>query len=867
MQSRLEALQKTHALYRKARELHREQSMGGGLPASPPPTVRAATSTSRFAYSADRPPYANSSTPVMTKYASTPLAGLTPRQQTQSTLAGTLRSLRGQPDEAPQATPGTEPRRATLEGIRSPLEAQLLGLLGAASGLEQERDELLAALRQADTDFQAVTEEASLLRGENEELRQTIKDLEETAEASAGSADGNDEAAAELLYEAQRRVDDLAAQLEDERRDREALEALVEERTAALNHLEEKYHEILHLRGGGGTGDGGVDHDEGVGDDAHEDDETDAAGEEGDEEGVNRQGDEALDNQSSALASLADDALDLGALEIAATNAPATTGASARARAPQTFPDPPGAQPDVTSSAPTSDLAPAPGTPSAPKGQPALGKLQWFGFRLPSTEESAPTSSFRTKFPPMACALGDSGTMVLAGGGGASKTGIPNAIVFCAVPDGSGCVQLAHHGTGLEAVTGVALSAAARVLACVQGDGVEMYELLPISEALPTGAPDVPPPPRLASVQRLNVDPPGASPGIRASTASADLPPELRAYAVCLDPTGMRLAVGMEDGALLIFAKSGSKLGDGALPWALVRRVAAHKKELKSMAFSYDGAILCTCAPDGQALLWDTRAIPGAPEAGATGGVATAPPPGLAAPIALAKPAFRLFNFFGGASSSGRRGKKRDMSPQWRCVAMPSAPPASSRASTPLFAALNHPGGPGWIVRADTGTGQVRAYRRACSSMVPTIAVSEDGKVMVAGNSEGELLVFDGPSLSLLFKAVPHELFITSIMLRAAPAGGIGALTGAMTYTAITCCGDNSVKLTPLPPGALKKRASVAPFVYLALMVALVAYLMQCFPSLLELLLPERVQPFVAMLLGIGTPAAPAQEETDGEQG
>ena len=57
----------------------------------------------------------------------------------------------------------------------------------------------------------------------------------------------------------------------------------------------------------------------------------------------------------------------------------------------------------------------------ARRAPPTLGKLQWFGFRLPSPEEAEPSASFRTKFPPMAATISnDSGVVVLAGGGGAS---------------------------------------------------------------------------------------------------------------------------------------------------------------------------------------------------------------------------------------------------------------------------------------------------------------------------------------------------------------------------------------------------------------------------------------------------------------
>lgn len=266
------------------------------------------------------------------------------------------------------------------------------------------------------------------------------------------------------------------------------------------------------------------------------------------------------------------------------------------------------------------------------------------------------------------------------------------------------------------------------------------------------------------------------------------------------------------------------------------------------MAFSHDAATLCTVAPDGHALLWDVSGVPRSAKPDEK--VADLP-----AATELIKPAFRLFKFFGGESPP-KRGKKRDMSAQWRFVCMPSAAPASARAPPPLFAALNHPGGPGWIVRSDTRTGRCRAYAKACASMVPTLAVSDDTRLVVAGNSEGELIVFDGYSLARLHKVVAHDLFITSIMLRAATPSGIGALTGGVSYTAITCCGDNSVKLTPLPESVIKKRLPLAPFAWLSALVLLLSYVLQRWPALQTLLLPAAVQPYAAMLLGAPDAAA-----------
>ena len=51
-------------------------------------------------------------------------------------------------------------------------------------------------------------------------------------------------------------------------------------------------------------------------------------------------------------------------------------------------------------------------------------------------------------------------------------------------------------------------------------------------------------------------------------------------------------------------------------------------------------------------------------------------------------------------------------------------------------------------------------------------AVSPDARVVVAGSSEGELLVFDGASLAKKLRVVPHDLFVTNLMLRASLPSG-----------------------------------------------------------------------------------------------
>ena len=100
------------------------------------------------------------------------------------------------------------------------------------------------------------------------------------------------------------------------------------------------------------------------------------------------------------------------------------------------------------------------------------------------------------------------------------------------------------------------------------------------------------------------------------------------------------------------------------------------------MAFSHSGGTLATCAPDGQCLLWK----PLTPADAAKGGCKPQhmPPPTPAAP-----PAFTLFKVMGGGKSKGR--KKNDVGPQWRCVAMPSEPPRSTRAENRDRSGRNEP--------------------------------------------------------------------------------------------------------------------------------------------------------------------------------
>ena len=466
--------------------------------------------------------------------------------------------------------------------------------------------------------------------------------------------------------------------------------------------------------------------------------------------------------------------------------------------------------------------APATDPPPPPPPTELLGRNQWHGFRLAPEEVTKPTDEFRLKFPPMAsCLCGDEKSLIImAGGGGSSRAGIPNAIVFGGLSDGGQCNQTAHHGTGLEAVTSLSADVTTGVMATVQSDRVKLYRMAigddafdatvkeraaAAEEAAGDGEEAVPIPvhdkPHLGCLvgkaRELDVLPAGALP--LTLKDGEELPAERKPYVVALSPTGNLLAVGMEDGALLIFGLSKAK-GGGLNDWSLITRAKSHTKEIKSLCFSYSGATLATAAPDGQCLLW--QAPP------ATGGTMPEPKP-------VSRPRF----WFAGPNQKPRKNasakKKADaLLTQWRCVAMPSDPPKSSRGRLLLYGALNHAGGPGWVAKCDATSGRWQAKGKASNSMLTTLAVSPDGRLVVTGSSEGELICMDGASLQRLLRLVPHDLFITNLLLRAtAEPTGVAALEAAteaagppqVTYTAITCAGDNSIRLTQLTPARLKK--------------------------------------------------------------
>ena len=115
-----------------------------------------------------------------------------------------------------------------------------------------------------------------------------------------------------------------------------------------------------------------------------------------------------------------------------------------------------------------------------------------------------------------------------------------------------------------------------------------------------------------------------------------------------------------------------------------------------------------------------------------------------------------------------------------------------------------------------------------------------------------------------------HDLFITSLAILPPPPSRQSALahlagSGAPPPSApaplrlITCAGDNTVSLTPLPPKALARRGAMGSLtMWLSLLVILYAYAVAAYPALAALLLPQALQPLVASMGGaVPPPSAP----------
>ena len=76
----------------------------------------------------------------------------------------------------------------------------------------------------------------------------------------------------------------------------------------------------------------------------------------------------------------------------------------------------------------------------------------------------------RTKFPLLAADAGE-GLLVLGGGGGSSKTGVPNSLMLCSLASG-GIVERALHPTGDEAATSLSVDASGRHVACCLSNSI-----------------------------------------------------------------------------------------------------------------------------------------------------------------------------------------------------------------------------------------------------------------------------------------------------------------------------------------------------------------------------------------------------------
>jgi len=359
----------------------------------------------------------------------------------------------------------------------------------------------------------------------------------------------------------------------------------------------------------------------------------------------------------------------------------------------------------------------------------------------PDPPATTPAMTLRTKFPLLTAAYCESNNLLLLGGGGGSaKTGTTNTIMLCSLSN-DGILERARHLSGAEAATSLTVSPDGKFIACVLQTRLILFQVQ---------AGEVFSGPPLQEAQQLELSP-------EEKGGPAALP-----YKVSFSPNGTLLAVGMEDGGVYVFCLE-------AASWRLRWQQKAHSKEVKDCAFTADGSLLCTLAPDGVCLAWPL----------ASGGARAA------APSPVAQPSFWLHQLTHRPSNK----RKRQAGAQWRSVALPASAPL-------LFGALNHTGGPGWVARCELRGLTCEAYARLAASPVTAIALDSAASIVAAATSEGELFVLDARSLARLYAATPHSLFVTSLLLCSAhsPCG----------RAAITCAGDNSCVLTPLPPAALR---------------------------------------------------------------
>eukprot|EP00966_Prymnesium_polylepis_P153876 3553151-Prymnesium_polylepis.2 len=227
-------------------------------------------------------------------------------------------------------------------------------------------------------------------------------------------------------------------------------------------------------------------------------------------------------------------------------------------------------------------------------------------------------------------------------------------------------------------------------------------------------------------MQRLELgvasDGESAATKLAAGCAAGDLPVELIPYSARFSPDGSLVAVGMENGALILYARDADS-GAYVERW----RRKAHKKEVKDVAFGAGGGLLCSVAPDYQCLAFALG-----PSGALTG-----------EPSAVAQPSFRFYR-----ENKYNKGKGA----QWRCIAV--GEPAGGGASPLLFGALNHVGGPGWVARCALNGGSCEAYSQVASSPLTALALAANGSHVAVGTSDGELIVLDARTLAQARRAL-----------------------------------------------------------------------------------------------------------------
>jgi hypothetical protein len=108
---------------------------------------------------------------------------------------------------------------------------------------------------------------------------------------------------------------------------------------------------------------------------------------------------------------------------------PGSPGSAAAAGAPE------------AADAPEADKADEP----PPKPPSEMGRNRWHGLKLVEEEEAQPTKSMRSSFPLFAAGKSAHNLLVLGGGGGSSRSGVPNAMWLCHLTDAGECVRRSLH--------------------------------------------------------------------------------------------------------------------------------------------------------------------------------------------------------------------------------------------------------------------------------------------------------------------------------------------------------------------------------------------------------------------------------------